>query len=127
MLFRLLLLAKFAGVLGYAGGLVAAFVASSPDERRRAVHGVASPALLLTWLAGYGASAQLGASLLEPWLAGSLVLSFASQLALVVGPGRTPPRAGRGAFAAAALPLVAVLALMIWKPTWASLGMGAGR
>lgn len=122
MLFRLFLLAKFAGVLGYAGGLVAAFVASAPEERRRAVHGVASPAMLLTWLAGYGAAAQLGASLLEPWLAGSLGLSFLSQVALVLGPGRG--RAGRGAFAAAVAPLGVVLVLMIWRPTWSALGVG---
>ena len=43
MAHHLFLLVKFLGVLGYGGGLVAAFVASAPAERRRAVHGVAVP------------------------------------------------------------------------------------
>lgn len=114
--YRLLLVLKFAGVLGYAGGLGAAFVAGAPRDRRRAVHLVASPALLLVWLAGYGLAAMLGVALTELWILGGLLLSFASLLVLIGTAGRevrTPATA-----LAATLPLVAVLFLMAFRPTW---------
>ncbi len=118
-LYRLLLVVKFAAVMGYAGGFVAAFVASSLDERRRAVHGIASPALFLVWAAGYGLTTVLRVSMLELWILGGLVLSLASLLALVYGVSRDAR--SRGVFFAAGAPLLVVVILMAFRPTWEAL------
>src|SRR4051812_4306227 len=59
LLYRTLHLLKFIGVMLLAGGTVGSFVASEPSARKRAVHGLASPGLLLTWLAGYSLSLML--------------------------------------------------------------------
>ena len=117
--YRLLLLFKLVGVVIYAGGLVGSFVATSLADRKRAVHNVASPGLVVTWVAGYLLSTQVNVTLMELWIVGGLLFSIASQLALVRSVARdqrTP-----AAFAAAAIPLFLVLALMVFRPTWASL------
>lgn len=113
---RVLLLVKLVAVLGYAGGLVAAFVSAAPAERKRAVHRIASPALLVVWLSGVLLTMEQSVPLTEAWIAGGLVLSLASQLALVHSVVRE--RRSAGAFLAAALPLAAVLYLMVFRPTW---------
>jgi hypothetical protein len=114
--YQLLLLVKFVGVVIYGGGLVAAFVSSSLAERKRAVHRIASPALLVIWVAGFLLTVKLGVSLLELWIVGGLAFSFVSQGALV----RSVVRDARStsAFLFAALPLVIVLGLMVFRPTW---------
>ena len=119
--YRLLLLLKLTAVLVYAGGLVASLVASAIDEKKRAVHGIALAALLLIWATGYGLATLQGIALTELWIAAALGLSFASQLALVVSVSRGW-RPWITALAAG-LPLFAVLALMVFKPTWAAFAM----
>jgi hypothetical protein len=116
--YRLVLVLKFVGVLLYAGGLIASFVASSLAERRRAVHAVASPGLLLTWIAGYLLTLEQQIPLTEAWTLGGLFCSLASQLALVNSVSRD--RRTPGAFLAAFVPLLAVLVLMVFRPTWAA-------
>jgi hypothetical protein len=116
-LYRLLLFIKLLGVTGYAGGLAASFLASQPHERKRAAHRLASPALLVTWAAGFALASRLGLPLTELWLLAGFGLSFASQLALIFAVTRhlrSPP-----AIAAATLPLLIVLYLMVYRPTWA--------
>lgn len=115
-LYRLLLLAKFLGVTGYAGGLAASFLSSLPEERKRAAHRLASPALLLTWAAGYGLASQLGIRFTELWLLSALLLSLFSQLALVFAVTRQTR--SLPALSAATLPLLFVLGLMVYRPTW---------
>ncbi len=117
--YRLVLFLKLVAVLLYAGGLVASLVSSAPAEKKRAVHGIASPALLLVWVSGYGLTAMQGLSMGELWIIGALVLSLVSQLGLVF----SVSRAWRPSTAAAASggPLLIVLALMVFKPTWAGL------
>lgn len=114
--YRVVLLLKFIGVLLYAGGLVASFVASSLPERKRAVHAVASPGLVLTWGAGYLLTLEQHIPLTEAWILGGLLCSLASQLALVHGVSRN--RRTIGAMLAACVPLLAVLVLMVFRPTW---------
>ena len=111
-------LAKFLGVLAYAGGLVGAFVASAPAERKRAVHSIASPALVCIWAVGYALSARRSVPLTELWVLGGLLLSAASLLALIQSVTRGRPT--MTSFCAAALPLVGVLVFMVFKPTWAA-------
>jgi hypothetical protein len=113
---RVLLVIKLVAVLGYAGGLAAAFAPSSLAERRRVVHRVASPALLVVWLSGVLLTLEQSIPITEAWIAGGLALSLASQLALVKSVTRDvrTPRA----FLGAVLPLVAVIYLMVFRPTW---------
>jgi hypothetical protein len=118
--YRLLLVLKFVGVVLYGGGLIAGFAATVPADRKRAVHAIASPGLVLTWLAGYLLTTQLILPLTELWILGGLVLSLVSQLALVHSVSRG--RRTLGAFAAAFGPLLLVLGLMVFRPTWAQVG-----
>ncbi len=117
MLFYLpLLVLKFTAVLAYAGGLIGRFVANDVAGQKRAVHAIASPALVVVWGAGYVLGALLGVPLTELWLMGGLVLSLVSLLVLIYSVAR-PVRLGP-AFLAAAVPLVLVLVLMVYRPRW---------
>ena len=117
VLYHLLRLLKFIGIVLLAGGTLGSFLASTSADRKRAVHSVASPGLLLTWLAGYLLSLNLGVSLGELWTLGGLVLSTAAHVALIrsASQARTPVNV-----ASVAVPLFLVLVLMVFRPTWAS-------
>lgn len=117
--YRLLLLFKFVGVAVYAGGLIGSFVATSLADRKRAVHNIASPGLLVTWATGYLLTMQVNVTMTELWTLGALLLSVVSQIALV----RSVTREERtlGSFAAAFVPFFLVLVLMVFRPTWAGL------
>lgn len=119
MLYRLVLVLKLAAVMAYGGGLAAAFLASSLEERKRAVHSVASPALLAIWASGYALASMIDVPLTELWILGALVFSCFSQGALVVGVAKN--ERGVGTFVAASLPIAVVLAFMVFRPTWALL------
>src|SRR5262245_13953854 len=113
-IYRLLLLLKFIGVALYAGGLVAGVVPSSLADRRRAVHRIASPGLVVVWIAGYLLVRSLLLPLTEAWILGGLVLSVVSQLALirsVAGEVRSPVATGVAAGA-----LLLILVLMVFRP-----------
>ena len=115
LLYRALHLLKFTGIMLLAGGTLGSFLASAPEDRRRAVHAVASPGLLLTWLAGYLLSLTLGVGLTELWTLGGLVLSFASHLSLLRSVTR---RRSLSALVSVVAPLALTLALMVFRPTW---------
>lgn len=111
-----LLVLKFVGVMLFAGGYVAAFVASDPSERRRAVHDVASPGLGLTWLAGFLLTLQLGIAWNELWILGGFLFSLIVQLTLVYSVERA--KRTRGVAVLAGVGLVAAVLLMVLRPTW---------
>jgi hypothetical protein len=115
-LYRLVLIAKLISVLVYAGGLTAAFVAKQSDERRLAVHSVASTGLLTTWSTGFILLWLSNAKLFELWIVGALLLSLASHLALVHSVVRQ--NRSTAAFTRCAVPLVLVICFMVVKPTW---------
>ncbi|MDC0712353.1 hypothetical protein POL68_28075 [Stigmatella sp. ncwal1] len=117
--YRLLLLLKFIGVIVYGGGLIGSFASTALADRKRAVHAIASPGLVVTWFAGYLLTTQLQIPLTEFWILGGILLSLASQLALVYSVSRD--RRTVTAFAAAAFPLCLVLLLMVFRPTWSEL------
>ncbi|ADO68323.1 hypothetical protein [Stigmatella aurantiaca] len=117
--YRLLLLLKFAGVILYGGGLIGSFAATALADRKRAVHAIASPGLVVTWFAGYLLTTQLLIPLTEFWILGGILLSLVSQLALVYSVSRD--RRTVATFAAAFFPLFLVLALMVFRPTWSEL------
>jgi hypothetical protein len=116
--YRVVLVLKFVGVFLYVGGLTASFVASTPGDRKRAVHAVASPGLVVTWLGGYLLTTRLGVPLTECWVVGALIFSFVSQLALVRSVSRERSAV---ALVATSAPLLLVLVLMVFRPTWAEL------
>ncbi len=117
LLYRVVLLVKLLGVLGYAGGLGAGLLAGSLPERRRAVHGLASPAIVVVWLSGYVLAERLNTQLTELWVLGGLCGSVVSLGALVV----SLHTAGRGwASAVAVGALALVLCFMVFRPTWES-------
>ena len=118
IVYRLLIVAKFIGVVVFGGGLVGRFLARDEASRRLAIHAVASPGLMLVWLAGYGLTVTLGVALTEMWIIGGLVFSLASQIALVAfGKRETSPLV----IATSSIPLVVVLFLMAFRPTWSSI------
>lgn len=114
-----LLVLKFAAVLTYAAGLGARFVASDLPLQKRAVHTIASPALVLVWATGYGLSALLGVPLTELWLVGGLLFSLVSLLVLIYSVSR--PMKTATAFVLAVLPLLLVLLFMVYRPRWRDL------
>ncbi|WP_437953217.1 hypothetical protein WME98_22885 [Sorangium sp. So ce296] len=115
--YRCILVLKFLSVMGYAGGAAGAFLCDDPAARKRAVHRVASPSLLATWLSGYALLVLNGWPLFELWVAGALLLSLVGNAALVYCVSRE--RRDLSAFLGSALPVVCVVALMVVKPTWA--------
>jgi len=116
LLYGSLHLLKFVGVMLLAGGMIGGFLTRDPVDRKRAVHGVASAGLLLTWLAGYALSLVLGVTLGELWISGGLLLSFASYVALVLSVSRPPSKATALTVFG---PLTLTLMLMVFRPTWA--------
>ena len=70
--YQIALVFKFLGVALYAGGMAASFLSSSLIERKRAVHRVASPGLLLTWIAGFCLAEILHIRWTTPWNFGRL-------------------------------------------------------
>jgi hypothetical protein len=46
--YHFLHLLKFAGVILFGGGLIGSFVATVPANRKRAVHAIASPGLVVS-------------------------------------------------------------------------------
>ncbi|XXX77071.1 hypothetical protein WMF30_56420 [Sorangium sp. So ce134] len=115
--YRCILALKFLSIMGYAGGAAGAFLCEDPAARKRAVHRVASPSLLATWLSGYALLVLNGWPLLELWIAGALLLSLAANAALVYCVSRD--RRDLSAFLWSALPVACVVVLMVFKPTWA--------
>ncbi len=112
-------LIKFIGVVLFAGGMMASFVATGLPERKLAVHRIASPGLLLTWLGGAGAAELTAVPLTEAWIVGGVVFSFLSMSGLVISVSREMKSPGWVLFAT--VPLLIVLVLMVSRPTWASL------
>lgn len=118
MLYRVLLVLKLVSVLAYAGGVVGAFAPSALQDRKRAAHGIAGPSLLAVWVFGYLLAEATNVSLMELWILGGFALSTASQG--VISRAVALDLRGWGAFCAAALPLLLVLVLMVFRPTWST-------
>ncbi len=118
MTYRIILLVKFVGVLLFAGGMIGSFIATTPVDRKRAVHSIASPGLLITWIAGYLLTTQLGIPLTELWILGGILLSLLSQIALSHSVAREPRH--KAAVAVSLISLLLVLLLMVFRPTWSN-------
>ena len=75
----MLLLLKLVAALIDAGHLLAAFLTSAKEERKRAVHMVASPAPLATYTLGDVLASMTSLRFFELWVAGGRALSLISQ------------------------------------------------
>ncbi len=119
--YELIRLVKFAGVLAFAGGAIAALITSDLANRRVAVHRVASPGLLVTWIGGYLLADALARPWTELWILAGFGGSFALQGILVwtVSIEARPSAAMRAAVIGL---LGSLLVVMIWRPTWAMMG-----
>jgi len=115
-LYGLARILKFIALLTYVGASAASWTATSPRERRRAVHGIASPALVAVWMAGYALAWLRGTSPFELWTLGGLLLSLGANLSLIqaaVTGART-----RWVVARYAIPLGLTIVLMVLRPKW---------
>ena len=119
--YLLIRFAKFAGVLAFAGGAIGALVAPDLATRKTLVHRVASPGLLAVWGFGLLLAFRLGRPWSELWILGAFATSFVLQGLLTWRAARVE-HGGPGPAAVALALLVASLALMIWRPTWAMVG-----
>lgn len=114
-----LLFAKLLSVLAFAGGTGAALLAGDRDTRRRAVHRIASPALVCTWITGYLLAVRIATPLTELWPLAGFVLSLAALMILIHATSRD--RAGAALTAMTLGCLVLVVFVMTLRPTWSSL------
>lgn len=115
--YQCVLVLKFLSVMGFGGGAVATFASTETSARKRAAHRVASPSLLATWLSGYALLTLNGWPLFELWIVGSLLLSLVANAALAYCVARD--RRGLVSALSVAAPLVCIVVLMVFKPTWA--------
>lgn len=116
-LYRCFLVLKFLSVMGFAGGALATFLATDMAARKRAVHRVASPNLLVVWLSGYALLMLNGWPLFELWVVVSLLLSVVVNGVLSYCAARN--RNGAAEVLCTLLPLVGIVVLMVFRPTWA--------
>jgi hypothetical protein len=106
---------KFIGVLGFVGGLFAAFFAAETEARKVAVHRIASPSLLMVWGAGYAACAQVGVALTELWVLTGLVLPLLALVLTLFSTARERPPALAQWLVALCVLLTVVV--MVTRPT----------
>jgi hypothetical protein len=113
-----LLLLRFIKVLAVAAlfsGTVGALVARDLADRRRFAYAVAGPGFGLTWACGFGLAAYEEIPILSTWILGALALSLLSLQVVLYAVGKEGRRTPLTA-AMALLPLVATVALMVWRP-----------
>ena len=114
-------LIKFVAVFCVALGFGGAALAVDLRARKRAVHAIPSPALGAVWLAGAGLSWQLHVPLTQFWILAALLSSAAALMALIYGVARDRRAAS---ILTATVSILVTLALMVFRPTWAALGVG---
>jgi hypothetical protein len=113
-----LLALRFVKLLAVAGlfcGTVGALLPRDLRDRRIFAYALAGPGFGLAWACGFGLAAYEEVPLLSTWILGSLALSFLSLQVVLYAVGKD---GRRGAWTAslALAPLVATVALMVWKP-----------
>jgi hypothetical protein len=106
---------KLLAVAGVFTGSVGAVLPSALADRRRFAYLIAGPSYGLAWLCGFGLVAQEEQSFLQTWILGGLALSFFSLQAVLFAVGKDERR-GPGVAVAILAPLVATVALMVWRP-----------
>lgn len=114
----LLLLLRFIKSLAVAllfTGSLGALIVRDLEERRKLAYRVAGPAFGATWVAGFGLVGLRRVSLLSGWILCSMLLSVVSINGVLYVAGKAERR-GPLAVALIVLPLVAIVALMVFQP-----------
>ncbi len=106
---------KLLAVAGVFTGSVGALVPRDLADRRRFAYAIAGPSYGLAWLCGFCLVAQEELPFLQSWILGGLALSFFSLQAVLFAVGKEGRR-GPGVALAILAPLVATVALMVWRP-----------
>jgi hypothetical protein len=96
-------------------GTVGALLARDLGDRRRFAYAMAGPGFGLTWACGFGLAAFEEIPILSTWILGALALSLLSLQVVLYAVGKDGRRTPLTAMMAL-LPLVATVALMIWRP-----------
>lgn len=114
--YQSLLVIKFVAVFLFVGGAIAALASKDTDTRKRALHRISSPGLLLTWLTGYALIVLNQWPLFELWVTVSVVLSIIAHglLSFCV----VHRRHDAGAIVWTSLPIFIIIVLMVFQPTW---------
>lgn len=112
----LLRFVKFLGVLAYGAGVGIGLSSAELHVRKRAVHLLASPALLVTWMGGYLLTLFRGTPFTEAWIVGGFSTSTACQLLLIQGTRSKSLSIGLRTSVLLALSLTVFL--MVFRPTW---------
>ncbi len=107
--------AKLLGVLVLVAGTIGAvFPGLEGQVRKRFAYLVAGSGFGATWIAGLLLLHWRGYSMLSTWVVASLVASLVSLQGVLFAAGRE--RTSLTIATVALLPLVLVLALMVWRP-----------
>lgn len=115
---KLLLALRFVKLLSVAtlfAGTVGAFLPRDLEDRRRFAYGLAGPGFGLTWACGFGLASLESVPLLSTWVLGAVALSMLSLHFVLYAAGKDGRRT-RLTAALAIAPLVATVALMVWRP-----------
>jgi hypothetical protein len=113
-----ILLLRFAKVLAVAllfAGTIGAVMPIDLQGRRKFAYAVAGPGFGLAWACGFGLAASMEQPLVSTWAIGGMVLSFFSLQVVLFSVGKEG-RHGPVVAALALAPLVATVALMVWRP-----------
>jgi hypothetical protein len=114
-----ILLLRFFKVLAVAllfAGTTGAVLARDLRDRRLCAYALAGPGFGAAWGCGFGLAAAMELPLLSTWVVGAMVLSFFSLQVVLFAVGKEGRRTPLVASLALA-PLIATVALMVWKPT----------
>ena len=115
MLLLVLRLVKMLAVGATFAGAVGAFLPEDLIARRRAVFWLGAPGIGGAWAFGFFLAAEQGVSLLQGYLIAAMVLSFFTLQVLLWTVAKEGRRSGLAA-SLALVPLVATVALMVFRP-----------
>jgi hypothetical protein len=113
--YTLLRFVKVLAVGALFAGSIGAILARDLADRRRFAFWLAAPGFAVAWICGFLLVAVTDRALLVPWTIGGVALSIVSLNGVLYAVGKE----GRRTLGAAALilvPLVATVALMVWRP-----------
>jgi hypothetical protein len=113
--YALLRFLKVLSVAACFAGTIGAFLPRELRERRIFAYAIAGPGFGAAWACGFGLAGVTSASFLQWWVMASLALSLFSLQVVLFAVGKDGRRK-RSVAALALAPLVATVALMVWRP-----------
>ena len=106
---------KLLAVAALFSGTIGGVLPRELADRRRFAYALAGPAFGVVWACGFGLAAAEELSLLTLWAIGAMALSLFSLQVVLYAVGKDGRRTPAVAVLAVA-PLVATVALMVWRP-----------